>query len=489
MMTKNPLLMPALCLVVGILAGGCMPDGWPVWPVLAAVVLLTLAAYRLPVVQSVGIGLCFVVLGALLHVDHRRRLSVSWPDGEVTGEAVIVSEVTEKPKTVGMDIILVGSNRRLKCYIAKDSRSQSLTVGSGLRFKARIEPNRDFQAGTFDYRRYLEVHGFTGNVYIGSHRWQSHPTSLGGLSPLERTRLYFLKLRHRLIERYVEAGIGDKQLAIVSAMALGDKSALSREQRELYSQSGASHVLALSGLHLGVIYVLLSLFTVGRRFFLVTQVLTLLSIWAYVFLVGLSPSVTRAAVMISVYALLALGGRNRMSVNALAFTAIAMLCWNPYTLYDAGFQLSFLVMLSILMWMPFFDNWAMRRRLFGQRVLYWFLGTLFVSVAAQLGAAPLIAYYFGRFPTWFLLTNFVAIPATTLILYLALATLLVPWFGTLLSLCVDGLNAALGFIVGLPGSSIEGLHPSPLQVVMVYVAVLAVYGIACIVRPHDSAHR
>lgn len=486
MMTRNPLLMPALCLVLGILTGNHLPDGLPLWPVLAVGLLMTLATYRRPMVQSVGIYFCLLVLGALLHVNHRRQLAVSWPDGEVTADAVIVSEVAEKPKTMAMDIVLADGNRRLKCYIAKDSRSRSLTVGNGLRFKARIRPIAEDELGS--YRRYLEVHGFTGNVYIGSRHWQSHPTSLSGLSHLERTRLYFLKLRHRLLNRYVEAGIGESQLAIVSAMALGDKSALSREQRELYGQSGASHVLALSGLHLSVIYALLSLFTVGRRFFLATQVLTLLSIWAYVFLVGLSPSVTRAAIMISVYALLALGGRNRMSVNTLAFTAIAMLCWNPYTLYDVGFQLSFLVMLSILIWKPFYDSQAMRQRLFRHRWLYWLYGVVCVSVAAQIGAAPLIAYYFGRFPVWFLLTNFVAIPATTLILYLALATLLVPWLGTLLSLCVDWLNAALTLIVGLPGSCIEWLHPSPLQVVMAYVIILTVYAIANILWPR-SAHK
>ena len=103
MMTKNPLLMPALCLIVGILLGDCLPDGWPLWPMLAAVLVLTLACYRRPMVQSAGIYLCFVVLGALLHVNHRRQLSVSWPDGEVLAEAVVVSEVTEKPKTMAME--------------------------------------------------------------------------------------------------------------------------------------------------------------------------------------------------------------------------------------------------------------------------------------------------------------------------------------------------------------------------------------------------
>ena len=99
-----------------------------------------------------------------------------------------------------------------------------------------------------------------------------------------------------------------------------------------------------------------------------------------------------------------------------------------------------------------------------------------MSVAAQVGVAPLIAYYFGRFSTWFLLTNFIAIPAATLILYLALVALLLPLTGTLLLWVVGWLNRALTFIaVSLPCASIEGLHPSAVQTAMVYVVLVCVY--------------
>jgi len=474
---KAPLVQLVVCLIAGILAVEYVPADLPLWPWLAGILLLTFAVGRWPVAQSVGIALCFVVLGALLTDCHRRSLQVSWPEDEVVAEAVIVSEVTEKPKTMGMDILLTNSGQRLKCYIAKDERSRALNIGCGLRFRAHIRPNSDYRIGTFDYRRYLEVHGFTGNVYISRHLWTSEAVSLRGLSLTERTRLFFLQLRHKLLRRYQEAGIGEDQMGIVAAMTLGSKSALTPQQRELYSQSGASHVLALSGLHIGIIYTLLSLCVVGRRFRLVTQVLTLLAVWAYVFLVGLPSSVVRAAVMISVYALLALGHRNRMSVNTLAFTAIIMLCVNPYALYDVGFQLSFLAVLAILMWTPFFELPVFRRYFVGRRALQWLWGLLSVSLAAQLGVAPLIAYYFGRFPTYFLLTNLVAIPATIAILYLSLSTLLLPLLGSWLARCVDWLNAALTAIVSLPCSSIEPLTPTPLQVVMAYVAILALYGI------------
>lgn len=479
-----PLLPLAFCFIGGILLTPFVPASLPLWPVLAGTLLFTFLLRRHPTAQSVAVGCCFVVLGLVLTDRHRQSLVVNWPSDPVTAEAVIVSEVTEKPKTMGMDIVLTANGQRLKCYIMKDARSRALSIGDGLRFTAPIQPNPDYRIGTFDYRRYLEVHGFTGQVFVRASQWESRRVSLQGLSCLQRTRLFFLQLRHRLLQRFLHSGIGDSQLAIVSAMTLGSKSALTPAQKELYSQSGASHVLALSGLHLGIIYSLLTLFTFGRRRFL-AQLFTLLCIWAYVFLVGMPSSVVRAAVMVTVYGMLTMGHRNRMSVNTLAFTALVMLGLNPYALYDVGFQLSYLAVLSILMWMPLTVNMVSSQWLMRHRLMRWLWGLFAVSVAAQLGVAPLIAYYFGRFPVYFLLTNLVAIPATIAIIYLAAGTLLIPWLATCLSPTVDFLNAALTAIVSLPGSSIEGIVLSPLQVILFYVAILCLYGIArrCSSRP------
>lgn len=290
-----------------------------------------------------------------------------------------------------------------------------------------------------------------------------------------RSRHFFLSQREVLLQRFADAGLADDQYAIVAAMVLGDKSALSRDIKNTYSMTGASHVLALSGLHLGIIYALLSLLVVGRRWQLFSQILIILSIWAFVFLVGMPTSVVRAAVMLTVYALLALGHRPKMSVNTLAFTAIVMLLFQPAALFTISFQMSFVAVLSILLFVPLFDAVFTPEYLMVHRWVKWLWGMVAVSCAAQIGVAPLIAYYFGRFSVWFLLTNFIVIPAATLILYLSLLVLAIPQLSFLLVYVVGGLNSTLTKIAQLPGASIEGLHPTLTQTVLVYVVILALY--------------
>ena len=294
-------------------------------------------------------------------------------------------------------------------------------------------------------------------------------------SRIERTQQYFLHQRSLLLERLETAGLSDDRYAVVAAMALGDRSALTKELKETYSKTGASHVLALSGLHLGIIYALLSMLVVGRRWQMITQVATVLSIWAFVFLTGMSASVVRSAVMLTVYALLALGHRQKMSVNTLAFTAIIMLLVTPKALFDVGFQMSFMAVFSILLFVPLFYRPFSAEYLMTHRAIRWLWGMVAVSVAAQIGVAPLIAYYFGRFSCYFLLTNFIVIPAATLILYLSLATLLIPSIGVLLASIVGLLNTTLLYIATIPGATIEGLHPSVMLTVSIYGVIFATY--------------
>ena len=297
----------------------------------------------------------------------------------------------------------------------------------------------------------------------------------GEPSRIERTQQYFLHQRTLLLQRLQSSGLSDDRYAVVAAMALGDRSALTKELKETYSKTGASHVLALSGLHLGIIYALLSMLVVGRRWQMITQVATVLSIWAFVFLTGMSASVVRSAVMLTVYALLALGHRQKMSVNTLAFTAIVMLLVTPKALFDVGFQMSFMAVFSILLFVPLFYRPFSAEYLMTHRAVSWLWGMVAVSVAAQIGVAPLIAYYFGRFSCYFLLTNFIVIPAATLILYLALGTLLIPSLGVVLASMVGLLNTTLLYIATIPGATIEGLHPSVGLTVAIYGVLLAAY--------------
>ena len=305
----------------------------------------------------------------------------------------------------------------------------------------------------------------------------------GEPSRIERTQQYFLNQRNILLQRLETAGLSDNQYAVVAAMALGDKSSLTKDLKETYSMTGASHILALSGLHLGIIYALLSLLVVGRRWQMITQVAIILSIWAFVFLTGMSTSVVRSAIMLTVYALLAIGHRQKMSVNTLAFTAIVMLLVSPQALFDVGFQMSFMAVFSILLFTPLFYRPFSAEYLMTHRFVKWLWGMVAVSIAAQIGVAPLIAYNFGRFSCFFLLTNFIVIPAATLILYLSLATLLIPSIGVILASIVGLLNTTLLYISTIPGATIDGLHPSVMLTASIYAIIFATYHLLWLTIP------
>lgn len=312
-------------------------------------------------------------------------------------------------------------------------------------------------------------------VVLGAVLMQRAQQDTSSISRLDRSKTYFLGKRNELLERLSDHGVDGSVYAVVAAMTLGDKSQLTNELRKTYAITGASHILALSGLHLGIIYTLLSLLLSRRRWWIVSQVVIIVCIWLYVFLVGMTVSVVRSAVMITVYALLSLGHRDKMSVNTLAFAAIVMLLFNPLSLFDVGFQLSFLAVLAILLFYPLFEGVWPQPFLMDHRVFKWLWTMLSVSCAAQIGVAPLIVYYFGRFSCFFLLTNLLVVPAATLILYLSLVVLLIPSLAYLLIYMVDTQNHLLTWVATLPGVSIEGLHPTLLQVSMVYVIIMAVY--------------
>ena len=306
-------------------------------------------------------------------------------------------------------------------------------------------------------------------------RQLSMPDESQSVSRIDRSKQFFLSQRSKLLERFADGGVDGDAYAVVAAMSLGDKSALTRDLKDTYSVSGASHVLALSGLHLGIIYMLLSVLLPRRRWPALSQLLIILFIWAFVFLVGMSVSVVRSAIMLTVYGLLSIGNRDKMSINALAFTAIVMLMWNPAWLFDVGFQMSFLAVFAILLFVPLFDDVFSAEYLMAHRWIKRIWGLVVVSCSAQLGVAPLIAFYFGRFSTYFLLTNFIVIPAAMAILWLSLVVLLFPSLAYILLYIVQCLNAILSRITAIPGASIDNLHPSVLQVMFIYVLIFCSY--------------
>ena len=463
MMSKSfettPLMMPAISLILGIIAVPLVASSGMVLAAFVVCVVLTWLLGRWTFWQSIGVLVCFVLLGMLAGQRTKTRALTD----EVV-EAVVFSEPAEKPKTMAVDLLLPTEGRQVRCYLWKDERSRLVSLGHSLLVRG------------------------ADKGFVRSADWQYGGRGLSKLSRIERVRLWFLGLRHRLLGRYKALQTDDDQYAILAAMTLGDKSALTKELRETYSITGASHVLALSGLHMGIIFFLLYHLTLGSRHFMASQVVIILGIWAFAFLTGLSPSVVRSAVMISIFALFAAMGRRRSPVNLLCFTAIAMLLVSPASLYDIGFQLSFVAVLSILLWMPLIERFLPDNYLASHRVKAYFFGMVEVSLAAQIGVAPLIAFHFGRFSTYFLLTNFLVIPAATVILYGALVVLVVPVLAPALMAVVGILNKALGWLSQMPYACIDGLHPSVIQVCLLYIAIFTLYRAVRLLAPLHDVH-
>lgn len=297
-----------------------------------------------------------------------------------------------------------------------------------------------------------------------------------------------MKYRERLLLRYRQLGLSGDVLAVVSAMTLGAKEDMPKELRERYSAAGASHILALSGLHIGIIYAILSFLFVWRRLRVSGHLLVLSAVWAYVFVTGMPPSAIRSAVMVTIYAIAVVCFRDRMPLNALSAAALVMLAFRPSDLFDLGFQMSFMAVFFILVFYGRIYNnvpagW--RSNVFTRRV--WQM--MAVSLAAQAGVAPLVMLCFGRISIYFLLANFIVVPVATIVLYGAMLLFAIPFAPAvqhvsagLLSLAVSWMNNAVERLSLLPGGDISGINIHPAQVWMIYALVFVVYGLLRFVR-------
>lgn len=308
------------------------------------------------------------------------------------------------------------------------------------------------------------------------------------LSSFERTILKAQDFRQQAEQQLHTLHIGEQDFAVIAAMAMGDKSALNQETKEAYSISGTSHILAVSGLHIGIIFQLIILLLGGKRRSKLTIILSTTIVWVYVIFIGFPASAVRAATMLSIYSMVLLSLRPDPTLNTLALAYIIMVLVNPFNIFDIGFQMSFLAVGSILLFYPLFFCLLSSH----SNIIRAIWGLFCVSLAAQIGTLPLIVFYFGRISCYSLITSFIAIPAATLILYLCvLLFILSPLtYISFLASAIEGLmqlvinvltsitqfiNTAFRLTSMLPGASIEHVHLSLLQLAILYVAILAGY--------------
>lgn len=359
-------------------------------------------------------------------------------------------------------------------------------VGDLLLFDARMEtPRNAGNPGEFDYAAWLRHQDISGTAFCFSSQWRRSEISMRDLP----VAVCALRIRDRLVAGYARFFDG-RDLGLLSAMTLGDRTGLDVETRDMFSRTGVSHVLALSGLHLGILFAVYNLLVLSfcrrRWVYVAMSFVGIACLWLFAFLAGLPLSLLRAASMFTVMQLSVCLRRDCFSVNNLALAALLLLLVSPQSLFDVGFQLSFLAVFFIQL-LPFSSGSGLWHRLRGLFV---------VSLAAQLGTMPLVAYYFHVLPVYGLLTQFVAVPLTYLILVLAVLFLCIPFLRIVwvpaLGLLLAAMQRGLAFFADLPGAVLT-VRPTVFVVVSCY-AVLALsvayalrrrpwplYGIAAIV--------
>lgn len=416
--------------------------------------------------------LCFI--GGWLGITWQLQHAVySFPEEETVYRVLITDAPQAKEHTYLCQTLLkerrdtAGTypiERAVILYLQQDSVVTRLKSGDELLISARISPplnNRNFDE--FDYARFLMRKGISGTGYVASGKW----TKQDGMNNLDLKSIAS-SCRRRMISLYQKLGFSGDELAVLSALTIGDKTELSDSVRESYSVAGASHILALSGLHIGLLYTLLFFIlkpiarrgNIGRA---IRSVLLLILLWAFAFFTGLSPSVVRSVSMFSILAMADMVGRQPLSLNTLAAAA-----W----LFDVGFQLSFLAVASILLIQkPIYHLITVKGRI-GKYI--W--GLMSVSVAAQIGTAPLVMFYFSRFSVHFLLTNLVVIPFITIILYAAVIMLLLTplsWLQIVVAEGVkkllEGLNFFVRWVEQLPYASIDGIWLYQSEILGIYI--------------------
>lgn len=416
---------------------------------------------------GVGIGLFLFVLGYWLSVQKQKEAVFTDLNRKGIFRIAMVSSPAEKAQSYQCKVKLLQffdgqtwkpSHGKAIVYLQKDSLSEALLYGDILMVQAEFQsPTGPVNPGGFDYAAYLARQGIAANAYLASGAWQK-----AGSEASFSVRRLASAFRARLLSIYKSFGIAGDEYAVLAALTLGYTDALQPDLRASYSASGAMHILSVSGLHVGIVYVviafLLGFMDKSAKTKVLKTVLVVLFLWAYAFITGLSPSVERASLMFSLVAIgIALDRRSQI-YNTVFMSAFLMLILNPDFLYDVGFQLSYAAVLSIVFFQrPFTQLLPVRHK-----ALRWLRDLFAVSVAAQLGTLPFTLYYFHQFPNYFLLTNVVAIPLSTLVIYLAIVLLVVafiPFVATavafLLKLSLWLLNFLIVGIEHLPYSISE----------------------------------
>lgn len=480
MIRKTPFFRLVLFLLMGILVAPSLPDYMPF--ILAGLSLVGICAcsffknsFGYSVRNVHGLFLCLLILSIGMYRTQTEKVDPVDVESFVTQNVVakVVGEPLEKNKTIAVDVKMISQELPtdvwVQLYIKKDTQSCALQNGDWITLQSAVFCPRQRMDRT---AQHYKKKNLSGSYFVSSRQWHlvCHTS--------ERSLIYYAhKAQKRLVKIFMDMNIKGDELSVLSALTIGEKSMLSKDLKNAYSMTGASHILAVSGLHVGIVFYvfshLLVFLTRSKNAEKFNVIVSLIALWIFAFVTGLSPSVVRASIMLTMASLTILLNRKSQIFNTVFASAFLMLLYSPAYLYDVGFQLSFTAVLSILLFQkPIYESFVVRNKLLDK---IWAMSS--VSFSAQLGTLPLSLYYFHQVSNLFGLSGLLVIPLSAIIIYLSIGVWCmnaVPYVGVGLAYALQRIAMLMNGVIQTMGTWSVAVR-SDIQ--FEWIDVLFVYGI------------
>lgn len=493
-----PFIRLIIPLIAGILLQFLHPFSATVLLIVAGLIALLLcifyflsfsAKYAFRWLPGIALNVALLVVGALLIYKQDISNKKSWIGNYKSDSMAILvtlqEPLVEKAKTYKAKASVEAVNKdgewkevtgTMLVYFSKEG-IQKLKYGSQvLIYKPLQLIKNSGNPGGFDYKQYNAFQGIFHQLFLKSNEYIV--TNSTNESPFKswlfNVRWWVIQKLQRYIKPEREAGVAE-------ALLIGYRDDLDKDLVQAYSNTGVVHIIAISGLHLGMIYIalvwLMKPFKRTKWIRWIKPVFILIVLWVFTLLAGGVPSILRSAVMFSFIVVGETLNRKSSIYNTLASSAFVMLCINPYYLWDIGFQLSYAAVISIVAFQKPVYNWFY----FKNKLLDFFWQLTSVTIAAQILTVPIIFYAFHQFPVVFLLTNMVIVPLSSVVLFAELILLLfsfIPVVANFVGFVTGKMLAFMnGFIEGInsfPYAVYEGIQNNLAETILLYISIISV---------------
>jgi len=478
-----------ICLVVGILLGYYFPNseiillkiifiGLLLFGVtyILAINKLKQKVYLALITYGITIGVGMLLITFHTHQNQLKHYSNQFHVGDCKNIKISIYKELKSNSFYNKflaKVITVNSNAATGIVLVNVDKTSELVIDDVLYVNTGLyEIKKILNPHQFDFKDYMYKHQVYHQVYLNEK-------NLLKLKPQKTFYGAAGNIRERINSTLIKYSVSKENLSIINALLLGQRQAISKGVYKSFTKSGTIHILAISGLHIGLLMLLLGIFFKPLSYFKrgkkLIPIFIIILLWMYAFITGMSASVMRAVTMFSLVTVAMYSNRVTNTYNTLVISAFLLLLFNPFYVFDIGFQLSYSAVFAIVLIKPLFDIiWKPKYYLIRK---LWDVFT--VTIAVQFGILPLSLFYFHQFPGLFFISNIVIIPLLGILLGIGILTLAFAYFGWIPSLlfevfdkCISSLVSFVRFISAKESFIFTKISFNSLNLISCYVLII-----------------